>query len=100
MLLLSIHHKEDKEWIHKVTSYKGLVCAVRYNFRITQQSAITLEKRHAVMPPGFALQAVGMVLQANIDFLKIGWIEVTFLKIARIFLNQNMPRRDLVRKYM
>jgi hypothetical protein len=76
------------------------LCAVRHNFRKTQKSALILEKRHAVMPPGFALQAVGMVLQANIDFLKIGWIEVTFLKIARIFLNQNMPRRDLVRKYM
>ena len=52
------------------------------------------------MPPGLSLQAVEMVLQANIDFLKIDRIEVTFLKIARIFLNQNVPRRDLVRKCM
>ena len=52
------------------------------------------------MPPRLALQAVGMVLQTNIDFLEMDWIEVTFLKIARIFLKQDMPRRDLVRKYM
>ena len=76
------------------------ICAVRYNFRITQKSALTLEKRHAAMPSGLALQGEGMVLQANIDFLKIGRIEATFLKITRIFLKQDMPRRDSVRKYM
>jgi hypothetical protein len=74
--------------------------AVRHNFRKTQKSALTLEKSHAVIPPGLALQAVGMVLQANIDFLKIDRIEVTFLKIARIFLKKDMLRRDSVRKYM
>ena len=52
------------------------------------------------MPPGLPLQAVGVILQATIDFLKLVRIVVTFLKIARIFLNQDVPRRDLVRKYM
>jgi len=52
------------------------------------------------MPPGLSLQAIEMVLQANIDFLKIDRIEDTFLKIARIILNQHVPRRDLVRKCM
>ena len=52
------------------------------------------------MPPGLPLQAVRMILQANIDFLKIDRIEVIFLKIARIFLNQDVPRHDLMRKYM
>jgi hypothetical protein len=75
-------------------------CAVQHNFRKTRNSALILEKRHAIMPPGLPLQAVGMILQATIDFLKIGWIEVTFLKIARIFLIQDMPRHDSVRKYM
>ena len=75
-------------------------CAVRRNFRKTKNSTITLEKRQAVMPPGLALQGVGMVLQANIDFLKIDRIVVTFLKITRIFLNQDVSKRDLVRKYM
>jgi hypothetical protein len=72
-------------------------CAVRHNFRKTKNSAVILEKRRAVVPPGLALQALEMVLQATIDFLKIDRIEVTFLKIARIFLNQSVPRRDLVR---
>jgi hypothetical protein len=52
------------------------------------------------MPPGLPLQAVGVILKAYIDFLKIDRIVVTFLKIARIFLKQNVPRRDLVRKYL
>jgi len=65
-------------------------CAVRTILRITQKSALILEKRHTVIPPGLPLQAVEMVLQAHIDFLKTDRIEVTFLKIARIFLNQDM----------
>jgi predicted ATPase len=32
-----------------------LPCAVRHNFRKAQNSAITLEKRYAAMPPGLAL---------------------------------------------
>jgi hypothetical protein len=52
------------------------------------------------MPPGLALQAQGMILQATIDFLKIDQIVVTFLKITRIFLDQDLPIRDLVRKYL
>ncbi len=51
------------------------------------------------MPPGLALQAVGMALQANIDFLKIDRIVVTFLKITRIFLNQDVPRRGCHLEY-
>jgi len=76
------------------------LCAVRRNFRKAQKSALILENRRAVMPPGLPLQAVGVILQTTIDFLKIDRIVVTFLKIARIFLNQDVPRRDLVRKYL
>jgi hypothetical protein len=89
-----------RERIHVSSTMRGDRCAVRHNFRKTQKSALILEKRHIVMPPGFPLQAVRVILRANLDFLKIDRIVVTFLKIARIFLKQNVPRRDLVRKYL
>lgn len=42
------------------------------------------------MPQELALQAGEIVLQTDGNFQKIGWIVATFLKIVRIFLNQDV----------
>ena len=52
------------------------------------------------MPPELALRAFVMDLEADIDFLKMELIGITFLKIVRIFLNQNVGKSGVVRKYM
>ena len=51
------------------------------------------------MPNELALQAGKEVLQADGDFLKIGWIVATFLKIVRYFQNQEVSGHKLRREY-
>jgi hypothetical protein len=71
-------------------------------FRKTKNSTLLLEKRRTLISLELALQAGGVVLQADVDFLKIGRIVDTFLKIVRIFQNQDVLgynlRRDYVRR--
>ena len=54
------------------------------------------------MPHELALQAGEMVLKADDDFLKIGRIVTTFLKIVRIFQIQGVlgynSRKEYVRR--
>ncbi len=71
-------------------SYGEVSCAVRNILRKTQNSALILEKRCALMPHELALQAEEVVLQADDNFLKIGRIVATFLKIVRIFQNRDV----------
>ena len=77
-------------------------CAVRHNFRKVRNSTLILEKRRTLISHELALQAGGVGLQADADFLKIGRIVDTFLKIVRIFQNQDVLgynlRRDDVRR--
>jgi hypothetical protein len=52
------------------------------------------------MPHELALQVGEVVLQVDVDFLKIGRIVATFLKIVRIFLNQDVLGYNLRREYV
>ncbi len=52
------------------------------------------------MPQELALQAGEIVLQTDDNFQKIGWIVATFLKIVRIFLNQDVLGYNLRSGYV
>ncbi|SRR5216683_7317388 len=80
--------------------FRKKMCAVRNILRKTQNSALILEKRCALMPHELASQAGEVVLQADDNFLKIGRIVATFLKIVRIFQNRDVLGVILRREYV
>jgi hypothetical protein len=77
-----------------------MTCAVQHNFRKTKNFTVILEKRCALMPHEPALQAGEVVLQADVNFLKIGRIVATFLKIVRILQNQDVLGYNLRSEYV
>src|SRR5712692_6049278 len=70
--------------------FRKKMCAVRNILRKTQNSALILEKRCALMPHELASQAGEVVLQADDNFLKI----------VRIFQNRDVLGVILRREYV